>query len=1429
MAINHIGTSGKSTNHAFAQNLSSISVDTDLTRARESRHEIFHTKSYEVTDDQLNTYIEEMIDVLQDTKCLASYPDAQQAVEELKRLKANQIYISEEDASAVMDIALEAVRESKHEAISEIENARALTIYDIDSKQGGKQIDEETRLTKRQELRAHIIEYYGRYYSTTDISPLVQSKKNAIDELYTPLVILNENQKWDFKEIEHLYERSIFFLEDDKYVDYFIRDISRYQRKAFFNNGSMLHNVFLTGEAGFGKTTLCKKLLSVWCNMHKSEELSKPALISIGQDWNLDFFQFVFYICLRDTNKESSLEEMVKRQLLPAKYHDTFEEILEHVPEKCLFICDGLDEWNPPEGMPKVPRTSPGLPLRKSKSNYVTLFTARSWKLDNIRLSSGEVDAMLDIKGIVHHRELIAKLLRLLDEISNKQVTSDTFLHDVRKKEKLQSLMKNPLVLKLIVCLWYDKQMLNESLTCVYSDIIELFLHHATMRNSRDHDFKNDARHTYTCKADICPFIAKDRPFIRKNSYLLLKLSKLAFETLFSKDKQTRLIFKTSDLSSYGITDSELNILLKIGVLSLRMVASTSVLEEKKEVAFIHSTFQEYFAACYITSRDDIRIETILRHRCICLHDIKNLETFLVFVSCMNVSTMHRISIFLAGFVNNDTHRWHRQFVLPSYSAAEISDVLFTCLSEAKCVHDTAVRIIVSDIFYPIKESELLRNVDFKETKSLVIKTQVIDTSILFYFKQLETLKDFSVDLPIQETLQIMESSQESLKYMFLRKGLQTLSNQYLAEFHTLIQSMPQLQYIALENVMYFKSMMAIDHFLKACREYKHYMDRRCFHGVYCLPHSTKLEEDEYCSIVIKVAENSNHEFTMEGSHKSIFRPEDSTHVMSLKNEIPIQWLTDFVGCLNILELVDVKMSFLSLKSIFEEVGFPNNYEDMSREHELSSCDIIYKITALCTIQLTLTVRGKIIHQLKVSDLEQQDDPEHLLSFLISDYEIENFECSSHFSHLNVFINDKVYPKICTVDCVNMKLPSLISVLSWIMKLPNTEIRMTSEHVCFQKIKRSTHGVSPTISVKFSNTSHSLIREIKSYLSLDCDISEFHLEHVFLDSIFDFDPSKVTSLILDTVTLTFETLTGILDRLKDWIYNPSITVCFSEIIVVGKGDVGPEISVEYCKIFSGQISVRRRIIVFKNILNEDISKVRQTLQLLNDFKEMLRRSFSIIAMKNLQIAHKNLKDLISGLNILCNDPVIELSKVALLDTNGEGSENVIETCSQNWLPQIHVIDENGMLSVFKEACMFRTLVCTTTENDNISHLTRLLPTCQCLEELRLLNININNMTFDFSSEMKSLQRIYLSRIKATSASLQKLLERIPMSDQVVTVYLNNVFLLDKSPLIFLNTVQEMKQVHVETFSKVKQVFLEHSFFFDDTNDNSQFFRMTVRK
>ncbi|XP_053403098.1 uncharacterized protein LOC123554339 [Mercenaria mercenaria] len=488
--------------------------------ARESRHEIFHTKSYEVTDDQLNTYIEEMIDVLQDTKCLASYPDAQQAVEELKRLKANQIYISEEDASAVMDIALEAIRESKHEAISDIENARASAIHDIDSRQDGKQIDDETRLTKRQELQAHIIEHYGRYYSTIDVSPLVRSKEIAIDELYTPLVILNENQKRHFKEIEHLYMRSTFFLEEDKYVDRFIRGISGYQCEAFFNNGNMLRNVFLTGEAGFGKTTLCKKLLSVWCNMHKSEEPSKPAQISIGQNWNLDFFQFVFYICLRDTNKESSLEEMVKRQLLHPKYHDTFEEILKHEPEKCLFICDGLDEWNPPEDMPKDPTTSLRLPLRNSKSNYVTLFTARSWKLDNIRPKSGEVDAMLDIKRIVSCRELIAKLLRLLNKTSNKQVTIDAFLDDVRKREKLQSLMKTPLVLKLIVCLWYEKQMLNESLICVYSDIIELFLHHATVRNNRDHDFKNDARHTYTCKADICPFIAKDRPYIRENSYL---------------------------------------------------------------------------------------------------------------------------------------------------------------------------------------------------------------------------------------------------------------------------------------------------------------------------------------------------------------------------------------------------------------------------------------------------------------------------------------------------------------------------------------------------------------------------------------------------------------------------------------------------------------------------------------------------------------------------------------------------------------------------------------------------------------------------------------------------------------------------------------------------------------------------------------------
>ena len=54
-----------------------------ILKVRQYRNEIFHSSSMELEETEANSYIDDMVIVLQDGKELVNHPDAQQAVKNL--------------------------------------------------------------------------------------------------------------------------------------------------------------------------------------------------------------------------------------------------------------------------------------------------------------------------------------------------------------------------------------------------------------------------------------------------------------------------------------------------------------------------------------------------------------------------------------------------------------------------------------------------------------------------------------------------------------------------------------------------------------------------------------------------------------------------------------------------------------------------------------------------------------------------------------------------------------------------------------------------------------------------------------------------------------------------------------------------------------------------------------------------------------------------------------------------------------------------------------------------------------------------------------------------------------------------------------------------------------------------------------------------
>ncbi|XP_053381538.1 uncharacterized protein LOC123557479 [Mercenaria mercenaria] len=112
----------------------------NVSKARDIRNEIMHSTSFEVDDEKLCWYVDQMILVLQDKKELINEEAAKNAVVNLTKLKRNQIYISEEDVSEMRRGALSAAQDGiKHiekktdEVMHRIEVKRKQVHEDIDA------------------------------------------------------------------------------------------------------------------------------------------------------------------------------------------------------------------------------------------------------------------------------------------------------------------------------------------------------------------------------------------------------------------------------------------------------------------------------------------------------------------------------------------------------------------------------------------------------------------------------------------------------------------------------------------------------------------------------------------------------------------------------------------------------------------------------------------------------------------------------------------------------------------------------------------------------------------------------------------------------------------------------------------------------------------------------------------------------------------------------------------------------------------------------------------------------------------------------------------------------------------------------------------------------------------------------------------------
>ena len=308
--------------------------------------------------------------------------------------------------------------------------------------------------------------------------------------------------------------------------------------------------VLIEGEPGIGKTTYCQKLAYDWSVGDIPTESSFPKV------------DILLRLTCRDM-KTAKIEDAIEDQLLPhdvnEKDKENFFYFIRHYQSRILLVLDGLDEL--PQNLFKE-----FLPLIKGRVLPLTylIITARHEVGINVRLHS---DALFEIKG--YTKEDADSYIKKYFSCHDKSRLAGKLIRKINNDSQLRELTANALNTALLCLVFEDTGgRLPHNKTMLYCELVDCVL--------RRYCSKKEIR--------LC-----DKSPIDKYMHQLNQLGKLALEALL-KDQ---LAFTPGELESQSTE------FLQLGFLSRE--ASVSKIRPKPTYAFIHKTFQEFFAAFHLS------------------------------------------------------------------------------------------------------------------------------------------------------------------------------------------------------------------------------------------------------------------------------------------------------------------------------------------------------------------------------------------------------------------------------------------------------------------------------------------------------------------------------------------------------------------------------------------------------------------------------------------------------------------------------------------------------------------------------------------------------------------------------------------------------------------------------------------------------------
>ncbi|XP_053379409.1 uncharacterized protein LOC123527437 [Mercenaria mercenaria] len=509
------------------------------------------------------------------------------------------------------------------------------------------------------DLTEDLLTLYRQQYHTLPLSPLIEEKDTPLLKFYV------------MPDMNSVEIQTSFGGGNE------IKSKINYLRDVFYKKNKTCREIYLTADAGFGKTAFSKRLVLTWCQAKKriksDEKFFKEEDIQAISE-----FEFVFLLSLRDCSEECDIDKMIVKQIIPRLAHTSvtvsdIEFILSK--GKGLVILDGLDEWIHPETTCKLgPRD---IPHRKARECTI-LTTTRPWKLSVISLSSSQIDQKLELVGFnkTSATELKKSVISLLTGDNNEGKHIQDFNTTVKRKG-ISDLEVIPLLLMYLLCLWCDGIDLGRSKYALYCQIVELLL----KRTFKKYPALQQAREPP--RSDISQYF-REHVHCKKNYTLLQALGQLAFETLFSEKRESTLVFSQSVTERF-LSNDDLKLCFLSGILT--QSKEVKLTSESSKVSFSHKTVQEYFCALYISCQNENDVKKLVKRKFNSVQNILDMSKVFIFISGMNAEIMSSISRELMCVISEDqitrTYRsmadYDSRYVNP---LIDIQNMYISCLKE---------------------------------------------------------------------------------------------------------------------------------------------------------------------------------------------------------------------------------------------------------------------------------------------------------------------------------------------------------------------------------------------------------------------------------------------------------------------------------------------------------------------------------------------------------------------------------------------------------------------------------------------------------------------------------------------------------------------------------------------------------------------------